>query len=440
MLNAFVEHIHRKNLFTRKNKLLLAISGGIDSVVLAHLLHKAGFNFSMAHCNFNLREKDSLKDEKFCSALAKKLQVPFYCQTFDVKAYCKKNKVSVQMAARELRYDWFMELLNKEKINYLLTAHHANDAIETVFINLLRGTGINGLKGISDKADRVIRPLLHFSKAEIDEFAKLNKLKYRLDKSNLETKYERNFLRLKIIPALKKINPAFEKIMLSNVSHFKEEANMLNDFLIEKLKRYVSNKHEFVYIDKLGLKQEKYLPSVLHFILSPFGFNASQLKDVEESILKNGQVGKVVFSSKCILTIDRTHLIIKDNQKGDFEPLIINSLADFKTIDHLLELKKISTFILPTSKELVLEVDKLVFPLTIRKKNTGDKFKPFGMNKFKLLSDFLKDQKLNKFEKDNCEVLVNGNNDIIWILGYRSDNRYKVETHATNLIKLTLLE
>ena len=322
----------------------------------------------------------------------------------------------------------------------MLSAHHANDAIETVFINLLRGTGINGLKGISDKADRVIRPLLHFSKAEIDEFAKLNKLKYRLDKSNLETKYERNFLRLKIIPALKKINPAFEKIMLSNVSHFKEEANMLNDFLIEKLRRYVSNKHEFVYIDKLGLKQEKYLPSVLHFILSPFGFNASQLKDIEESIMKNGQVGKVVFSSKCILTIDRTHLIIKDNQKGDFEPLIINSLADFKTIDHLLELKKISTFILPTSKELVLEVDKLVFPLTIRKKNTGDKFKPFGMNKFKLLSDFLKDQKLNKFEKDNCEVLVNGNNDIIWILGYRSDNRYKVETQATNLIKLTLLE
>jgi tRNA(Ile)-lysidine synthase len=440
VFNAFVEHIHHKNLFTPKNKLLLAISGGIDSVVLAHLLHKAGFNFSMAHCNFNLRGKDSLSDEKFCRNLAKKLQVPFYSQTFDVKAYCKKNKVSVQMAARELRYDWFIELLNKEKIKYLLTAHHANDVIETVFINLLRGTGINGLKGISEKADRIVRPLLNFSKTEIEEFATLHKLKYRLDKSNLEPKYERNFLRLNIIPALKKTNPAFEKIMLSNVAHFKEEAEMLNDFLLEKFRRYVITKDEFAYIDKLSLKHEKYLPSVLHFILSPFGFNASQLNDIKESIIKNGQVGKVILSPVVTLTIDRTHLVIKDKKENAFEPLTIQSLADFKTIDYLLELKKISTFILPNSKELVVEGDKLVFPLTVRKRTTGDKFKPFGMNKFKLLSDFLKDQKLNKFEKDNCKVLVNGNNEIIWVMGYRSDNRYKVETHATNLIKLTLLE
>ncbi|MEI8136339.1 MAG: tRNA lysidine(34) synthetase TilS, partial [Bacteroidota bacterium] len=219
---------------------MLAISGGIDSVVLAHLLKKGGYKFSLAHCNFKLRGKDSDADEAFCKSLGNDLEVNFYTQTFDTKAYCKKNKVSIQMAARELRYAWFNELVKKEKIDYVVTAHHANDVVETMLINLCRGTGINGLKGIPEKTEKIVRPLLNFTKDEIAKFAKNQKIKHRIDKSNLEAKYERNFLRLGVIPKLKELHPNIEQTFLNNVAIFKEEAEIVQDFLKEKSKLLIT--------------------------------------------------------------------------------------------------------------------------------------------------------------------------------------------------------
>lgn len=439
MQKKFESNIVKNQLFSKHHSLLLAISGGIDSVVLAHLLKKGGFNFSLAHCNFKLRAKESEADEAFCKELSKKLGVTFYSKAFDVDAYCKKNKLSIQMAARELRYNWFKELIKNNNFNYLVTAHHANDVVETIFINLARGTGINGLKGIPEKTENIVRPLLHFTKEEIVVFAEKEKIAFRTDKSNLEAKYERNFLRLKIIPELKKIHPNLEQTFLNNVSNFKEEAQIVNDFLEEKRKQLLTKKGEVFVLDKILLKKEKQLKTILHYIIEPFGFNISQTIDIITNIKENGNVGKLFNSPNHTLTIDRDFIFLKPSVNFSFETLIIHSISELKKIDFI-QVKDIKEFNHLTGKELVIEKEKLIFPITIRLKKNGDKFKPFGMKGFKLVSDLLKDQKLNAFEKENCKILENGNGEIVWVIGYRSDDRYKVTEPNNKLLKLSLIE
>ena len=438
MLKAFKEHIESKKLFTTDDRLLLAISGGIDSVVLAHLLKASGYHFSMAHCNFGLRKKDSQYDEEFCLQLSKNLEVAFFSKHLDVKAHQKKNKVSVQMAAREMRYSWFYELLQDKKLNYLLTAHHGNDVIETVFINFLRGTGINGLKGIPEKTGYIVRPLLIFTKQEILNYATENKLNFRLDKSNLEDKYERNFLRLNILPALKKIHPNLEKTILNNVENFKEEASIVKEFLNEKLLRISQTKNSLLYLDKKQLLIEQNRKSILHFVLAPFGFNASQLEDILKNIDTNGLVGKNFMSSTHTLTIDRLKLIVRENQANKNESIQLLSFESFKN-NPLFKLEKVTRFSIPGKNELMIDPTRIIFPLTIRPRIKGDKFKPFGMKGFKLLSDFFKEQKLNTFDKNNCRLLVNGNDEIIWVVGYRSDERYRLKKKNTEILKLTFV-
>lgn len=439
MLNAFAKNIADKKLFAPGDSLLLAISGGVDSVVLAHLLKRYGAPFHMAHCNFKLRGADSDADETFCTELAKQLNVPLYTKTFDIKSYCLKHKVSVQMAARELRYDWFSSLLPEHGLTYLLTAHHANDSIETVFINLLRGTGINGLKGIPERTETVLRPLLPFTKEEIKRFAVEQKIAYRTDESNAEEKYERNFLRLNLIPALKKINPAAEEVLINNIRNFNEEAAMVHEFLNGRVKGLVTRKGSYILLDKHALKKDPYLHSVLHFVLTPLGFNSAQAEDIRGNICENGLTGKVIYSNTHVLAIEREQLILKPLSEGRPEQFTAHSL-DRLTEHPQLVLKKIQEFALPLSNEIVLDADRLIFPLTIRPSVRGDKFRPFGMKGFRLLSDFFKDEKLNTFEKENCRLLVNGNGEIIWVMGHRSDDRYKVTPKEKNLIKLTFID
>lgn len=439
MLNRFKKHIEDKQLFESRHTLLLAISGGPDSVALACLLKECGFDFSLAHCNFKLRGKESDADEAFCKKLAKKLDVDLHIRQFDTKKLVKKNGDSIQMVARALRYAWFDELLRAKKISFLLTAHNANDSIETLFINLLRGTGINGIKGIPEQAGQLIRPLLPFTKEEILRYLDQKKIAYRLDKSNLETVYERNFLRLKIIPLLKELSPAFEQVMLSNMSHFREEADLVTKTLTEKLRAITEQKGGFIFIDKAGLKNETGLRSLLHTALSPFGFNSSQAGSIAEHIRREGLVGKMIYSLSHCLTIDRKRLVIRENILPAFENKSIPSLQKLSAFPGF-RMEKISRFAVPGAGELILNPSALIFPLMIRSKNKGDKFIPFGMKGFKLLSDFLKDQKLNSFEKENCKLLVNGNNEIIWVIGYRSDERYRVSQKDTQLIKLTTRE
>jgi tRNA(Ile)-lysidine synthase len=418
---------------------LLATSGGIDSVVLAHLLKAGDYNFALAHCNFQLRRPDSNFDEEFCRQLAKTLKVDFYVKHFDVKTHQKKSKQSVQMAARELRYTWFKELIENQSFDYLLTAHHANDVIETLFINLMRGTGINGLKGIPEKAGQIVRPLLAFTKEEILAYATEQAISFRLDKSNLEEKYERNFLRLNILPALKKLHPQFEKTMLQNVANFKEEGAIVQEFLLEKTKKIVKQKADLIYLNKKLLLEEKHHKSILKFTLGNFGFNTTQLNDIIKNISNNGLIGKVLSTSTHTLTIDREQLIVRENKVVDNNLLVYSSLEELKK-STAFKVKKIKKFSAPATNELIIEPSKIVYPLTLRPKLKGDKFKPFGMKGFKLMSDFLKERKLNNFEKENCKLLINGNNEVIWVVGFRSDERYRANEKNTDFLKLTVVE
>ena len=438
MLKAFQKHMRERHLFDPGARYLLAISGGSDSVVLAHLLQASKLDFALAHCNFHLRGKDSEEDEFFCKALAKELGLVIHTRSFDMPGLVKKTGQSIQMAARQLRYDWFQTLLVEEKFSGLVTAHHADDAIETVFINLLRGTGIKGMKGIPEKTDHLVRPLLPFTKTQLLDYAKANGILYRTDTSNQETKYERNFLRLKVIPLLKKVQPELEQVMLSNLANFKEEAGLLEELVDEKLKSILEYKAGLTYLDKNGLQKEPYRRTILHTALSPLGFNTSQIESLDRHIERQGLVGKVLQSSSHTLTIDRQQLVIRENKGEVFSPLEVNSLKHLSKVPFL-GMSRLVQFATPKAGELVVDSSRLIFPLIIRSKGRGDRFKPFGMQSFKLISDFLKDQKLNSFEKEKCKLLVNGNNEIIWVLGYRSDERYRVKTHSADLITLKLI-
>lgn len=435
MLQKFQQYIQSNKLFTKQNFLILGISGGEDSVALAHLLHQSGYQFMLAHANFNLRGKDSIADEEFCMNLAKKLKVKFIANTFDVKSYCQKNKVSVQIAARELRYTWFDQLLKKYSGDYFLTAHHATDSIETVYINLLRGTGIRGLKGIPEKAGKIIRPLLSFKKEDISNYAKNNGIKFRLDKSNLEDKYQRNFIRLNIIPKFKKLNPQFETTLLRNLLHFQDESSIVDDYLESESKKLLSKKNNLLYIQKTELVKHKHARSILNYLLKDFGLNETQQLNILKNLNNNGLSGKLFYSHTHCLTIDRDTIILKEIKTNTTTDCIIENLKDLKQNKNL-KVSYPKSLLKAKKNELYIEVSRLIFPIVIRSRKTGDKFKPFGMKGFKLVSDFMKDEKMNNFEKENCRVLVNGNNEIIWLINHRSDERYRIGKSDTEFIKI----
>lgn len=439
MEKKFALNIVNNHLFNKNDNLLLAVSGGVDSVVLAHLLKQHNYHFSIAHCNFNLRGKESDADETFCHRLAKALDVPIFTTHFDVKSYTKTQKISTQMAARDLRYTWFNQLINDHHFSYLLTAHHAGDVVETVLINLLRGTGIKGLKGISQKKNHLIRPLLQFSKSEIEAYAKTNKIKFRLDKSNLETKYQRNFLRLEIIPKLKILNPSIEQTFYANSQHIEQESAIVTEYLQNKAVELIKVESNYLKIDKEKLKQEAYKESVLHFILKPFNFTETQQKDILNNVMNDAIVGKSFHTKTHLLTIERKHLVVSLRGTLKNEELVINSVEELKTIK-IFNIIDTKSFSIPKKNELYIAKSKLIFPIIIRKKRTGDRFKPFGMKGFKLVSNFFKDEKLNTLEKEVCKLLVNGNNELIWIIGRRSDERYRVEKNEKDLLKFVFNE
>jgi tRNA(Ile)-lysidine synthase len=437
MLEIFKAHLAAQFGATTRSRLLLALSGGVDSVVLADLLVRGGYNFALAHCNFQLRGKESEMDERFCRRLATRLKVTIYTNRFDVKEKRSETGQSVQMAARELRYRWFADLIEKEGFDFLLTAHHADDVAETMLLNLVRGTGINGMKGIPSSNGKIIRPLLNFTKDELVGFAKQNKLRYRVDSSNSSLKYDRNFIRLKVLPLLKKLNPAFTTTSIKNARRFGEEAWIVNDYLAAKADQLIKRADGYVRINKSLLLGEKSILSMLHYLLSPFGFNETQEANVLQNLLSNTAAGQFYFSPTHELTIDRQELVIRPVPEAAQELLVIHNIQELKELS-ILKVARVKKFKKPSANELILSASSLQFPLVIRAWQTGDRFRPFGMKGFKLLSDFLKEQKLNLFEKQNCRVLVNGNGEIIWVMGFRSDERYRVSGHEKDLIRIRL--
>jgi tRNA(Ile)-lysidine synthase len=419
------KYIKNKNLFTKENHLLLAISGGADSVFLFFILKELGYNIELAHCNFNLRGADSDNDESFVKCLADKYGIKCHVKSFETQKYASNQKISIQMAARDLRYKWFDNLLEDRNLDYVITAHHKDDSIETFLINLIRGTGINGLCGISSKNKNIIRPLLKISKKEIKLYLSQNKIKYCNDSSNLDIKYLRNKIRHKLIPLLKEMNPNIEDVISEEIFIFDGISKIFTK-QIERIRAQLLLEKDGIYkLNVSELMQLEYLEIILFEILKPFGF--SNTNQIIKTI--NSQSGKQFISKTHQLVIDREEIIISilENCQDDIEILdleveITSPLSMKFTLSHNLSFSK-------NRNIAKLDFHKLSFPLKLRKWKYGDQFKPLGMHNFKKLSDFFIDEKYSILDKQKQWILCS-KGAIIWIVGNRIDDRYKIDTNT----------
>ncbi len=443
LLLRFKDSVKQKNLFSVKDKLLLAVSGGVDSVVLCELCKQAGYNFIIAHCNFQLRGEESERDEQFVNELGKKYDVEVLVQRFDTENYAAKNKLSTQEAARELRYGWFKELINQstdKPINFLLTAHHADDNNETVLMNFFRGTGLHGLTGIPASINYIRRPLLNFSKEELLEFAKENKLEFVEDSSNQSSKYTRNFFRNEIIPAITKVYPQVNDNLQDNINRFKE-IEKLYLFSVEQLKNKLCRKKgKEVHIPVKQLMNFNNR-AFIYEIISAYGFHEKQVEEVIK--LSESDSGKYIPSPSGEYRIIkyRHWFIISPAKPSESDNIIIEEkMANVQFAMGNLQLKilPVAGYQLPVADSTAcLDAKEITFPLLLRKRKTGDYFYPLGMNKKKKLNRFLIDQKLSTTEKENVWVIESAER-ILWIVGHRIDERYKVTEKTKNILRITI--
>ncbi len=447
MLEKFEKHINHKFPFLKESKLLIAISGGIDSIVLTHLCHDLKLDMSLAHCNFNLRESESDHDEQFVMDLADDLDLKVFVQNFDTDAYAKTHKVSTQMAARELRYDWFYELAEQLQFEYILTAHHADDNLETFLINLSRGSGLDGLVGIPEQNDKIVRPMLSFSRDDIETYAKEQKLQWREDASNASDKYLRNALRHHVIPKLKELNPQMLQNFEKTVSHLDDAKNIVRDRVEQVEKNVVSEIENEIHLDINELKKLSNPKAYLYQMLKIYGF--TKWDDVVN--LLSAQSGKQISSSTHRLVNNRKQLILSPINKKHFDETRIDSIQEkvvlendsilfFDEADALFGKRTdIKDAHDKYSNSIFVDKDLLKFPLTVRGWQEGDYFYPFGMNGKKKLSKYFKDEKLSLLEKEKTQLLCSSN-DILWVIGRRVDDRFKVTKKTKNIIKITFQE
>jgi tRNA(Ile)-lysidine synthase len=452
LLQRYQQFIKEKNLFSEKDKLLLAVSGGVDSVVLCELCRQAGYDFIIAHCNFKLRGEESDRDEKFVRSLGEKYKVEVKVKRVDAQKYAEENRLSIQESARALRYEWFEELVNNEltifKTNetihhspntiHLLTAHHKDDNIETVLMNFFRGTGLHGLTGIPASYGHIKRPLLDFSKEELLQFAKENKLAFMEDSSNLSSKYTRNFFRNEILPAIKKVYPMVNDNLQDNISRFKEIENLYQLSVEQLKKKLVREKGSEWHIPVKQLLAYKN-KALIYEIISRFGFREKQIEEVLK--LAASDSGQFIDSPGMNYRIikHRHWFIISPAQSISAANIIIEQKDKSVGFEKgILQFKLTNTGQLTSDNQLAyLDVKSITYPLLLRPWKTGDYFYPLGMTKKKKLSRFFIDQKLSKTEKENAWVLES-NKRIIWVVGHRIDERFKITENTKDVLKITL--
>ena len=438
MLTAFNTHIENNFSGLTNQKILLAVSGGLDSMVLADLCLKSDFNISIAHCNFKLRGDESDADERFVLEFAKSNNLTVYSDHFDTADYVERNKLSVQMAARKLRYDFFDKLRNEHLFDAVLTAHHADDNLETFFINLSRGSGLDGLVGIPNKNKYVIRPLLLFTRAQILEYASENKLKWREDSSNASLYYQRNHLRHELMPALKAIYPSIINALQSTQNYLKSSQDLLQNHInaiSDEVIEYsnTSEKHYSVS----ALKNLNPLRSYIFPLFHCYGFT-----DFDELYnLIDAQTGKQIHSKTHSLLKDRSVLILtKKSLNKKFYQKIEAENSTVRIHEYGISLKLENPIELGVSNHntLFLDADKVQFPLVLRTWREGDYFYPSGMSGKKKMSKFFKDQKLSLIEKSKV-LLLCSNDAVIWVLGMRSDARFLADKKTIKLLKINIL-
>ena len=437
MLRQFENHVSNHFPFLQGKKLFLAVSGGLDSMVLVHLFQQLNYEIVVLHCNFQLRGLESFEDQQFIQEYSNTNAIPFVFTQFDTEAFAADFKVSIQVAARELRYSWFYEQLAIQKGDFILTAHHADDNLETFLINLSRGTGLEGLIGIPAQNEKVIRPLLFFSRQQIEEYASVNKLKWREDSSNDSDKYLRNKIRHHLVPLLKELNPNFISSFEKTQSFLSEAQDLVDDAAIMVYQQVAREEGEDIYFDLGRLLHLPNYSSYLYQWLKEFGFTAWD--DIYE--LVTSQSGKQVLAPYFRLIKDRDCLILsplqsQENQQ-EFE---IESLESKVKFPLNLDFSTVSKIGVASNSTIFVDQDKLVFPLTLRHWNEGDVFQPFGMEgKSKKVSKLFKDEKLSLIDKEKVWLLCS-NNQVVWVVGIRQDERFKIDPNSKNLLKIECIE
>ncbi len=435
-----VEQVLQSCGVEREQPILVALSGGADSMVLVDILLKLGYSFHAAHCNFHLRKEESDQDERFVFDFCLENNVPLHVTHFDTYSEADREGVSIEMAARDLRYKWFRHIMQEHNFSWLVTGHHGDDMIETFFLNLSRGTGLRGLKGMSCCNGDVVRPLLPFSREEIESYCKKNNISFRTDSSNTDTAFFRNNVRHNIIPVMNELNPSFFDTMMQNFHNLDEVWQIFEKEVDSVREQMVAEEGNMMLIPVKLIRGHPQRKAILFELLRPYNFNPVVVSEIIESL--EGIPGKQFFS--------KTHRLVRDRYNLVLVPLSENGRNEFYLQNGVSQLESpfdmtVRVFdrdenfsISRKPNQIHLDADLLEFPLKIRHWQSGDQFRPLGMEQFKKLSDYFIDEKFSLVEKEHTWLLLSGDHDIVWVIGHRIDDRFKVTPSTKRVIELSL--
>jgi len=441
MIETFKTFIKENQLFDSNSRILAGVSGGRDSVVLARLLKEAGYMFSVAHCNFQLRGNESDEEEHFVKQLAVEAEVPIFVKHFETQDYANQNKISIQMAARNLRYEWFHALCTTHGFDCIAVAHHMDDQFETFFINLIRGSGITGLKGMKTRNGMIVRPLLFASSEQITTYAKENGIAFKDDSSNSETKYLRNKIRHSLMPTFNALHENSRQGLQKSLHLLAGNHALYEALLKEKTEQLLAVDGDVCRIKKAKLISYDATETLLYECIARFGFSGSIVSDIHASL--SGQPGSVFYASDYRLTVGHSHIEITpliDLRNDEVWQINIETKEIYAPVHLLFEkIQRDSFFSITSSSDVAqLDYDKLIFPLTIRTWRQGDRFSPLGMKGTKLLSDFFADKHFSQRDKEQALLLLSGNGDIVWLVGHRIDERYKVMDATKKILRIKI--
>lgn len=433
MLQKIKKNIAENNLLAADSVLIVGLSGGADSMALLDVLTHLSYRCVAAHCNFHLRGEESDGDARFVKKWCKENDIEFTSIDFDTRKYAADKKISIEMAARELRYDWFEIVRRQYNADAIAVAHHRDDSVETVLLNLIRGTGINGLTGISPQNGKIVRPLLCVTRAEIENYLHEREIPFRTDSTNNEDIYTRNFIRVNLLPMMRRLNPSVDEAVFRTSENVSEAEKIYRAAIRQDIENVLKNNR--ISIEEL--RKTVSPKSVLFEILSPLGFTPSVIGDVSESFETIS--GKQFFSPTHRLIKDRDFFLIDKLQESESEKHIYHidakSQETSEPIHLKIELKDAPIFISKSKNILYADADKLSFPLTLRKWQSGDWFVPFGMKGRKKLSDYFSDEKFSLKDKEEVWILLSGE-DVVWVVGHRSDNRFKITENTREILQM----
>ena len=442
MIDSFKRFITRHSLFTSADKLLLTVSGGVDSMVMADLFLQSDYTFAVAHCNFKLRNQDSDQDELLVKQWCEKNQIEFYSTSFNTKMYAEENQLSIQMAARNLRYTFFNEICKQHQLKYIVTAHHADDFAETVIIKLLRQYGSAALHGILPKDGNRVHPLLFATKNKILQYAKQHQLKWREDASNDSDAYQRNKIRRHLLPLLQEMNPSFSTNLVEQSEFVYGEDKIIRSYLENVSKQIVTNNEKEVILSIADLKNTLAPLTILYHLIEPFGFSMSQSVSLFNSL--SSTESKNFHSEKYCITKNRNELVIFPHTNINSVYFEITDCGVYeyngKVITVKYEEKSLKEIELSKNTnpyQAWFDAGEVSFPIIIRNKKDGDRFLPFGMTNHKKLSDFFIDLKYSAAEKEN-QWLMESNKEIFWVVGKRISDRAKVRGESNRILKISV--